>query len=54
MDLKVDNIASGIVDYQALSIPCYYEDKLHIAIRSYSHNAIGYFLSVEPNTFARP
>ena len=50
MDLKVDNIASGIVDYQALSIPCYYEDKLHIAIRSYSHNAIGYFLLVEPNT----
>ena len=50
MDLKVDNIASGIADYQSLSTPCYYEDKLHIAIRSYSHNAIGYFLLVEPNT----
>lgn len=51
MKLKSDNQASTITNYQPLFTPCYYNDELHIAIRSFDRNdGLGYFLLVNPDT----
>lgn len=50
MQLKSENRATNITDYQPIFTPCYYQDVLHIAIRSYSHDGLGYFLLVNPGT----
>lgn len=51
MKLKSDNRASTITNYQPLFTPCYHNDELHIAIRSFDRNdGLGYFLLVHPDT----
>lgn len=51
MNLKSDNRASTITNYQALFTPCYYNGEFHIVIRSFDRaDGCGYFLLVHPDT----
>lgn len=51
MNLKSDNRASTITNYQPLFTPCYHNGEFHIAIRSFDRtDGLGYFLLVHPDT----
>jgi len=50
LSLESDNRATSITNYQPLFTPCYHNNELHIAIRSYDQGGLGYYLLVNPNT----